>query len=142
VPFLPFRPFVRFEKYYPGTHMPLVYDVKEIKRTELAVGIPGPDGKPPPSYRITELYFDSAEQLKQAAETTQWKKVVEDVPKFASVASPYSYRRSRSCPTTAQPAPGHVISALRPCGLLVALGRCLGEAEYAMCQRTKQKNVK
>ena len=34
-----------FEKYYAETHMPLVYDVKEIKRTELAVGIPGPDGK-------------------------------------------------------------------------------------------------
>jgi uncharacterized protein (TIGR02118 family) len=73
-----------FEKYYAGTHMPLVYDVKEIKRSELALGIPGPDGKPPPFYRITELYFDSAEQLKQAAETAQWKKVVEDVPKFAS----------------------------------------------------------
>ena len=29
----------KFEKYYAGTHMPLVYDVKEIKRTELAVGI-------------------------------------------------------------------------------------------------------
>ena len=54
--------------------MPLVYDVKEIKRSELALGIPGPDGKPPPFYRITELYFDSAEQLKQAAETAQWKR--------------------------------------------------------------------
>jgi uncharacterized protein (TIGR02118 family) len=73
-----------FEKYYSGTHMPLVYAVKEIKRTELAVGIPGPDGKAPPFYRITELYFDSAEQLKQAAATEQWKKVIEDVPKFAS----------------------------------------------------------
>jgi uncharacterized protein (TIGR02118 family) len=74
----------QFEKYYTGTHMPLVYDVKEIKRTELAMGIPGPDGKPPPFYRITELYFDSAEQLTQAAETAQWKKVVDDVPNFAS----------------------------------------------------------
>jgi hypothetical protein len=54
-----------FEKYYAGTHMPLVYDVKE-----------------------------------------------------------------------------NVISALRPCGLHVALGRRLSEAECAMCRRTKQKNVK
>jgi uncharacterized protein (TIGR02118 family) len=46
-----------FEKYYTGTHMPLVYEVKEIRRTELAVGIPGPDGKPPPFYRITELFL-------------------------------------------------------------------------------------
>jgi uncharacterized protein (TIGR02118 family) len=74
----------QFEKYYSETHMPLVYGVKEMKRAELAVGIPGPDGKAAPYYRITELYFDSAEQLKQAAETEQWKKVIEDVPKFAS----------------------------------------------------------
>ena len=99
-----------FEKYYAGTHMPLVYDVKEIKRSELALGIPGPDGKPPPFYRITELYFDSAEQLKQAAETAQWKSL-------RRAASPYSYRRSHSCPTTARP-------ARDTCGLLVALGRC------------------
>jgi hypothetical protein len=45
--------------------MPLVYDVKEIKRSELALGIPAPDGKPLPFYRITELYFDSAEQLER-----------------------------------------------------------------------------
>jgi hypothetical protein len=115
--------------------MPLVYDVKEIKRSELALGIPGPDGKPPPFYRITELYFDSAEQLKQAAETAQWKSL-------RRAASPYSYRRSHRCPTTARP-------ARDTCGLLVALGRCsfsfgvcCHEAECAMFQRTKQENVK
>jgi hypothetical protein len=32
----------QFEKYYTGTHMPLVY----------TSGIPGPDGKPPPFYRF------------------------------------------------------------------------------------------
>ena len=61
----------RFEKYYAETHMPMVYAVKEIKRTELATGLPGPGGSPPPFYRITELWFDSAEQLEQVAGTAQ-----------------------------------------------------------------------
>jgi uncharacterized protein (TIGR02118 family) len=41
-------------------------------------------GGPPPFYRITELWFDSPEQLQQAAGTPLWKKIVEDVPNFAS----------------------------------------------------------
>jgi uncharacterized protein (TIGR02118 family) len=62
--------------------MPMVYAV--VKRTELAMGIPGPNGAPPPFYRITELYFDSAEQLQQITATPDWKKIVDDVPNFAS----------------------------------------------------------
>ena len=73
-----------FEKYYLEKHMPLVYAVKEIKSTELGVGLSGPNGAAPPFYRITELWFDSAEQLKQVAATAQWKQIVDDVPKFAS----------------------------------------------------------
>jgi uncharacterized protein (TIGR02118 family) len=73
-----------FEKYYLEKHMPLVYAVKEIKRTELAVGLPGPDGKPPAFYRVTELWFDSPEHLQQVAAMPEWKKIVEDVPNFAS----------------------------------------------------------
>jgi uncharacterized protein (TIGR02118 family) len=72
----------QFEKYYAETHMPMVYAV--VKHTELAKGIPGPGGSPPPFYRITELYFDSAEQLQQIAATPEWKKIVDDVPNFAS----------------------------------------------------------
>jgi uncharacterized protein (TIGR02118 family) len=74
----------QFEKYYAETHMPMVYAVKEIKRTELATGLPGPDGSAPPFYRITELWFDSPEQLQQVAATSEWKKIVDDVPNFAS----------------------------------------------------------
>ena len=62
--------------------MPMVYAA--VKRTELAKGIPGPGGSRPPFYRITELYFDSAEQLQQITATPEWKKIVEDVPNFAS----------------------------------------------------------
>jgi uncharacterized protein (TIGR02118 family) len=72
----------QFEKYYAETHMPMVYAL--VKHTELAKGIPGPGGSSPPFYRITELYFDSAEQLQQIAATPEWKKIIDDVPNFAS----------------------------------------------------------
>ena len=72
----------QFEKYHAETHMPMVYAA--VKRTELAKGVPGPGGSPPPFYCITELRFHSAEQLQQIAATPEWKKIVEDVPNFAS----------------------------------------------------------
>ncbi len=74
----------QFEKYYAETHMPMVYAVKEIKRTEVAMGLPGPGDAPPPFYRIFEAWFDSPEHLKQVTGTAQWKKIEDDVPNFAS----------------------------------------------------------
>jgi uncharacterized protein (TIGR02118 family) len=43
-----------------------------------------PHRSPPPFYRITELYFDSADHLQQIAATPEWKKIVDDIPNFAS----------------------------------------------------------
>jgi uncharacterized protein (TIGR02118 family) len=74
----------QFEKYYAETHMPMIYAIKEVKRPEIATGLPGPGGSPPPFYRIFELWFDSAEQFQQVTATPQWKKIVEDVPNYAS----------------------------------------------------------
>jgi uncharacterized protein (TIGR02118 family) len=74
----------QFEKYYAETHMPMVYAVKEIKRVEVAKGLPGPGGSLPPFYRIFEAWFDSADQFQQVTGTPQWKKIVDDVPNFAS----------------------------------------------------------
>jgi uncharacterized protein (TIGR02118 family) len=73
-----------FEKYYLEKHMPIASAVKDIKRVELARGLPGPDGKPPSFYRITELWFDSPELFQQVTATPQWKAVIADVPNFAS----------------------------------------------------------
>jgi uncharacterized protein (TIGR02118 family) len=50
----------QFEKYYAETHMPMIYAIKEIKRPEIAIGLPGPGGSPPPFYRIFELWFSGA----------------------------------------------------------------------------------
>jgi uncharacterized protein (TIGR02118 family) len=73
-----------FEKYYAGTHMPMVYKVKGIKRVELGKALPPPDGKPPAFYRITELWFSSPEKMQKVTGTPAWKKIIDDVPNFAS----------------------------------------------------------
>ena len=75
---------VQFEKYYAETHMPMVRAVKEIKHIELAKGLGAPEGAKPAYYRITELWFESAEQLFKVSATPEWKKVVDDVPNFAT----------------------------------------------------------
>ncbi|MGA2129979.1 MAG: EthD family reductase [Xanthobacteraceae bacterium] len=73
-----------FEKYYLGTHMPMVYKISGIKRTELAKCISPPGAPPPPFYRVTELWFDSPEAMQKVMATPEMKKVGEDVPNFAS----------------------------------------------------------
>jgi uncharacterized protein (TIGR02118 family) len=73
-----------FESYYLGKHMPMVYRVKGIARIELGKPGPGPDGKPPAYYRITELWFKDAATLKAVTARPEWKKIVDDVPNFAS----------------------------------------------------------
>ena len=75
---------VAFEKYYAETHMPMVYKVTGIRRVELAKGLPQPDGKPPAFYRITELYFSSAKKMQSVTSTASFKKIVDDVPNFAT----------------------------------------------------------
>lgn len=73
-----------FEKYYAETHMPMVYAIKGIAHVELARLLPGPDGKAPPYYRITELWFPSMKAFQDITSMPDWKQVVDDVPKFAS----------------------------------------------------------
>ena len=72
-----------FESYYAQKHMPMVYAVKGI-RTELAKLLPGPDGRPPPYYRITEIWFASPDDMKRITSTPEWKQITDDVPNFAS----------------------------------------------------------
>jgi uncharacterized protein (TIGR02118 family) len=73
-----------FEKYYFGTHMPLVVAAKGGKRTETSKCPPAADGSPAPYYRIFEVWFDSQEDMSAITGTPEWKKVVADVPNFAT----------------------------------------------------------
>ena len=73
-----------FEKYYFGTHMPLVAAAKGAKRTETSRCPPGADGLPAPYYRIFEIWFDSQADMTAITTTPEWKRVVADVPNFAT----------------------------------------------------------
>jgi uncharacterized protein (TIGR02118 family) len=72
-----------FEAYYAQKHMPMVYAVKGV-RVELAKLLPGPGGKPPAYYRITEIWFASLDDMKRITATPEWKQITDDVPNFAS----------------------------------------------------------
>lgn len=76
-----------FEQYYRTTHLPLVVaNQKEIgfSRAELTKFIRTVDGKKPTYYRQAELYFDSLNELKKGITTPGFKKIADDLAKFAS----------------------------------------------------------
>jgi uncharacterized protein (TIGR02118 family) len=76
-----------FEQYYKTTHVPLVgANQKEIGfvRADLTKFASTADGKKPTFYRQAELYFDSMDSLKKGIATAGFKKVADDLPKFAT----------------------------------------------------------
>ena len=73
-----------FDKYYYEKHLPRVYAVKAIKKVEISRPVPTPDGKPPATYLIIEMYFDSLDALRAEQATDEWKALAADVPNFAS----------------------------------------------------------
>jgi uncharacterized protein (TIGR02118 family) len=76
-----------FEQYYKTTHVPLVVaNQKEIGfvRADLTKFASTADGKKPTFYRQAELYFNSMDDLKKGVATAGFKKVADDLPKFAT----------------------------------------------------------
>src|SRR3954462_16019596 len=76
-----------FERYYADTHLPLVTANKDeigFERAELTKFDSNLDGSPPSRYRQAELYFPSTEALKKGVATPGFKKVDDDLGKFAS----------------------------------------------------------
>ena len=76
-----------FEKYYRSTHVPLVVaNQKEIgfTRADLTKFTSTVDGKKPTYYRQAELYFPSMDALKKGTATPGFKKVADDLKKFAT----------------------------------------------------------
>lgn len=76
-----------FERYYAATHVPLVVaNQKEIGfvRADLTKFVSTADGKKPTFYRQAELYFSSIDDLKKGIATPGFKKVADDLPKFAT----------------------------------------------------------
>ena len=62
-----------FEKYYRDVHVPKAALVPGLRRLALTKIDSGIEGAAPPFYRVAELYFDSADALRQSSESTQWQ---------------------------------------------------------------------
>ncbi|HET6837163.1 MAG TPA: EthD family reductase [Gemmatimonadales bacterium] len=76
-----------FERYYAGTHLPLVVaNQKEVgfTRADLTKFVSTADGKKPTYYRQAELYFNSMEDLQKGIATPGFKKIADDLANFAS----------------------------------------------------------
>jgi uncharacterized protein (TIGR02118 family) len=76
-----------FERYYADTHLPLVTANKDeigFERAELTKFQSNLDGSAPSRYRQAELYFSSTDALKKGLATPGFKKVADDLGKFAS----------------------------------------------------------
>ena len=76
-----------FESYYSATHIPLVKDGKSeigFTRADLTRFQSNLDGSAPAEYRQAELCFDSMDELKKGTATPAFKKVGDDLPKFAT----------------------------------------------------------
>jgi uncharacterized protein (TIGR02118 family) len=76
-----------FERYYADIHLPLVTANKDeigFERAELTRFESNLDGSAPARYRQAELYFPSTEALKKGLATPGFKKVADDLGKFAS----------------------------------------------------------
>jgi uncharacterized protein (TIGR02118 family) len=76
-----------FEKYYADTHIPLVVNSQQeigFTRAELTRFNSNLDGSKPARYRQAELYFPSLAAAKKGLATAAFKKVGDDLPKFAS----------------------------------------------------------
>jgi len=78
---------VAFEKYYSEIHVPLVVASQPeigFTRAELTRFNTNLDGSKPARYRQAELYFPSMEAAKKGIATPAFKKVGDDLGKFAS----------------------------------------------------------
>ncbi len=76
-----------FEQHYNGVHVPLVVaNASEIgfTRADLTKFDSNVDGKLADKYRQAELCFDSMEALEKGVATPGFKKVADDLPKFAT----------------------------------------------------------
>jgi len=76
-----------FESYYSANHLPLVTSVKEevgFDRADLTRFASNLDGSAPAKYRQAELCFASMDALTKGTATAGFKKIGDDLPKFAT----------------------------------------------------------
>jgi uncharacterized protein (TIGR02118 family) len=76
-----------FEKYYHGTHLPLVSAGQQeigFVRADLTKFVANLDGSAPAKYRQAELCFNSKDDVKKGTATPAFKKVGDDFKNFVT----------------------------------------------------------
>jgi uncharacterized protein (TIGR02118 family) len=73
-----------FEKYYSGSHLPLVAKVQGIVKKEWTKFLPNPDGSAAAYYRMAELYFAGPGEMQQTLRSPEGKAMAADLANFAS----------------------------------------------------------
>lgn len=74
------------EKYYMGTHIPMVrkhWDPMGLSDLKVMRGVAGPDGAPAPYMMVALLTFSSMDAFKAAA-SAHGKEIFADIPNFTS----------------------------------------------------------
>jgi uncharacterized protein (TIGR02118 family) len=71
-----------FEKYYADVHVPLAALVPGLRKLELMKVDSGIEGAAAPFYRVAELTFDNAEDMKLSSGSAQWRAMRVDAGKM------------------------------------------------------------
>ena len=73
-----------FEEHYANTHAPLVEKIPNLRQFEAGKIIATPDGSEPPYYWMSDLHFESVEQLQSSMGSSEGQAAVEDIQNFAT----------------------------------------------------------
>lgn len=73
-----------FEDYYANTHTPLVHKIPNLQRFDRGKVIGTPDGSESPYYRITDLWFESIDQLQSGLGSQEGQEAAQDLRNFAT----------------------------------------------------------
>ena len=77
-----------FDKYYFGTHVPLVDSIPGIRRNEVSKFTGTLDGSALPYYLQAELYFDDADALMAGFGSAEGQATAADVANFPTGVAP------------------------------------------------------
>lgn len=72
-----------FEEYYANTHLPLAAKIPNVQRFEAGRVAAADDGEPP-YHRIAELWFETAQQMRESLASPEGSAAAGDIPNFAT----------------------------------------------------------
>ena len=70
--------------HYIDVHMPIVQRIPGLRNIRFGRVLETADGKPPPYYLVSDVYFDDKASFEAALESPQMKQALADVPNFAT----------------------------------------------------------